>query len=394
MPTVFERIQRFNKDRLADIVPLKYHLMSLDPFRFFRGTCHLFYEDLSKKISWKDETKAWICGDLHLENFGSYKGDNRVVYFDVNDYDESILAPVSWEVVRLLTSIHVAALVLRLTGEQADELAHSCIAQYITALQSGKALAVEKETATGLLKGFLKTVALRSDREMVEKRTDAKKKKIIIDGQKYLSLDNKKEVIAQATKWFEAHHGKGKIKVHDAAFRIAGTGSLGLKRYVVLKEFIETGALHLVDIKESVPSSLLPYVKTKQPEWENEAERVKVLQKRGQYVQPAWMHTLEMDGAFFLLKELQPVEDKMDLSLCKGKTKRLSNIICTMAQLTASTQLRSSGRQGSSIADELIAFANDASKWEQKVLDYAKKYAVQVLKDYESCKEALEKAKK
>ena len=38
---------------------------------------------------------CWICGDLHIENFGSYKGDNRLVYFDLNDFDESILAPVS-----------------------------------------------------------------------------------------------------------------------------------------------------------------------------------------------------------------------------------------------------------------------------------------------------------
>src|SRR6185503_12736779 len=103
MPTPYERILAFNKDRVPELLQLKYRLMAEDPFRFFRGTCHLFYEDLAGKITWKDDTKAWICGDLHLENFGSYKGDNRVVYFDVNDYDESLLAPASWEFVRLLT---------------------------------------------------------------------------------------------------------------------------------------------------------------------------------------------------------------------------------------------------------------------------------------------------
>lgn len=387
MPTPFQRIQQFNEGRIPEMLQLKYQLMSQDAFRFFRGTCHLFYEDLSKKVNWKDDTKAWICGDLHLENFGSYKGDNRVVYFDVNDYDESILAPVTWEVVRALSSIHVASEVLGLSNEQAAELSRRYIETYITSLQSGKALAVEKETVKGLLKTFLVKVAKRSDKELIKKRAFINKKELKIDNIKALPLKNKRHVIKCAKEWLEVHYGKGSIKIHDAACRVAGTGSLGLRRYVVLKEIIATGELRLIDIKEAAPSSLLPYVSIKQPVWANEAERVKTLQKRGQYVQPAWLHTLEMDGIAFIAKELQPTEDKMDLNLCNGKTKRLSGIICNMAQLNASENLRSSGRQGSSIADELITFANEHPKWKQKVLDYAEKYALQVLKDYDSYKE-------
>ena len=26
---------------------------------------------------------SWLCGDLHLENFGSFNRDNRLVYFDM-----------------------------------------------------------------------------------------------------------------------------------------------------------------------------------------------------------------------------------------------------------------------------------------------------------------------
>jgi uncharacterized protein (DUF2252 family) len=386
MPTPFERILEFNKGRVPHILQLKYDLMAMDAFRFFRGTCHLFYEDLAKKITWKDDTKAWICGDLHLENFGSYKGDNRVVYFDVNDYDESILAPVTWEVVRMLTSIHVAADVLKLSKEQSVVLAENYIDTFIASIQGGKALAVEKETVKGLLKEFLEKVADRSDKELVKKRASLEKKRLKVDGIKFLPLSNRKDIMKAAKDWLEAHYGKGTIKIHDAAYRIAGTGSLGLRRYVVLKEIVATGEIRLIDIKESAPSSVLPYVPTPQPEWPNQAERIKTLQKRGQYVQPAWMHTLEIEGVSFVAKELQPTEDKMDLSLCKGKTKKLSDIICNMAHLNASENLRSTGRQGSSIADELIAFANDQKKWKQKVLAYAQKYAEQVLVDYNSFK--------
>src|SRR6202166_307112 len=81
--------------------------MSQNAFRFFRGTCHLFYEDLSKQNPLYQYPLTWICGDLHLENFGSYKGDNRLVYFDLNDFDEALLAPATWELARIITSIFV-----------------------------------------------------------------------------------------------------------------------------------------------------------------------------------------------------------------------------------------------------------------------------------------------
>ncbi|MFM6271696.1 MAG: DUF2252 family protein, partial [Dolichospermum sp.] len=75
-----------------------------DPFYFFRGTCHLFYEDLSENSGMNLAPLTWICGDLHLENFGSYKGNNRLVYFDINDFDEAVIAPCTWEIVRFITS--------------------------------------------------------------------------------------------------------------------------------------------------------------------------------------------------------------------------------------------------------------------------------------------------
>ena len=102
--SVSQRILAFNAALQQDRVQLKYQLLATDPFRFFRGTCHLFYEDLSK-VDLPESPNVWMCGDLHIENFGSFKGDNRLVYFDLNDCDEGILGPASWELVRIITSI-------------------------------------------------------------------------------------------------------------------------------------------------------------------------------------------------------------------------------------------------------------------------------------------------
>ena len=102
MSTLKERLTIFNQGLLPEKVQLKYEAMAENPFRFFRGTCHLFYEDLAAAEPLPLSPLAWICGDLHIENFGSYKGDNKLVYFDLNDFDEALLAPASYETVRIV----------------------------------------------------------------------------------------------------------------------------------------------------------------------------------------------------------------------------------------------------------------------------------------------------
>lgn len=386
MNTVTKKITAFNSNRNAELVKIKYGFISNDVFRFYRGTCHLFYEALAKNQYWKDGTHCWITGDLHLENFGTYKGDNRVVYFDMNDFDEALLAPATWEIARLLTSIHLAAKVLGFNEQLSDSLCHTYINAYVDVLLTGKPVVIEKETATGLLETFLKQVQQRQQKQFIQSKivSTASGWKILTDKKKMLPCpaENQQQVTEALNKWLRMHRPEQSLHVKHVCYRIAGTGSVGIQRYAALVEDKTLGRLHLIDIKEATPSSLLPYCSYRQPKWNSNAERIVTLQKRVQHVSPAFLHTLIINNSSFVVKELQPTQDRMDLALCKGKKNRLAGILITMAQVTASGQLRSGGRQKSSIADDMIAFATDHPKWKQPVLDYAKKYAKQVVKDY------------
>lgn len=390
MASVYERILAFNQDRDPGLVALKYRFLSTGPYRFFRGTDHLFYEDLSQNISWQDPTKAWTCGDLHLENFGSYKGDNRVVYFDMNDFDESLLGPVTWEVVRLLTSIYIGGKEIPYDDATAEALCKIYLDAYLQVLQSGKPLVIEKETADGLLSFFLEKVKLRKTRDLVKSKTVTRRGVIQLEliADKVLEAPDREKLMNFFEQWFVTIKSMNKYRPIDLAYRIAGTGSVGVKRYVILVLESDTGKYRLIDVKEAKPSSVKPFVPVEQPAWASEEERVITLQRRIQHVSPAMLHPLEIDGVGFVLKELQPTADRMDLSLCKGKLNKLSSILVTMAQITASGQLRSTGRQGSDIADALIAFGQGAASWKGLVLQYAKQYAKQVISDYQAyCKD-------
>src|ERR1700761_3883310 len=132
-----KRIIAFNESRIPKMRPLKYRLMLENPFRFFRGTCHLFYEDLAAATGFPAGPAGWICGDLHLENFGSYRSDNNQVYFDLNDFDEAILAPVTWEMVRLVCSIFLGFDALGIEKRKADKMVRLFFKSYTDTLKTG-----------------------------------------------------------------------------------------------------------------------------------------------------------------------------------------------------------------------------------------------------------------
>jgi uncharacterized protein (DUF2252 family) len=177
MLDVATTIAKFNAGRDPERLSMKYSLMRQSAFAFLRGTCHLFYERLQPGSVLDTAPNTWMCGDMHLENFGSYKGDNRLVYFDINDFDEACLAPGLYEIVRLLTSVLVAASDLHLTHAQALALCHTAVDAYGAALCFGKARWIEQETAEGMVRELFESLHKRSRVDHLNRRTELKGKK-------------------------------------------------------------------------------------------------------------------------------------------------------------------------------------------------------------------------
>lgn len=73
MNEISKTILSYNQGRLEQVLQIKYKAMCENAFRFFRGSCHLFYQRIKNEPVLLDSPNGWICGDLHLENFGSYR---------------------------------------------------------------------------------------------------------------------------------------------------------------------------------------------------------------------------------------------------------------------------------------------------------------------------------
>ena len=360
--------------------------MRSNTFVFYRGTCHLFYDDLPADSFLHQSPASWVCGDLHLENFGCYKADNRAIYFDINDFDEGALAPCLFDVSRLLTSIILASSELKTDEKTAQQLCKSFLNVYVKTIEEGTARLMERKLATGVLKDFLDSIKFRKRDDFINKRTvksDHERKLLINEKQLEVSKNLKEKIIDCMSEWAKNRENPSFYQVMNVAYRVAGTGSLGLERYILLVQGNGEKEHYLLDMKIANPSCLTPYLTLPQPTWQNEADRIIQIQQRMQIFPQALLHRIKFEQQWFLLKELQPSQDKIDLAACQGDIKELNSIITTFAEIVAWDQLRSSGRQGSATIDELIAFVETSNEWKKTLMTYSQDYAQQVQKDYQ-----------
>ena len=390
---LIKRIHKYNKSRSPELVRFKYEALAESPFRFFRGTCHLFYEDMPKKSFLLNSPHSWICGDLHLENFGSFKGDNRLAYFDMNDFDESFLGPCLLDVVRCCTSVFLATDLVKLQITDCHEPVRRFLKSYAETLATGNIRFVQKETATSeVIKELMDTVATRNRKELLEKKVDFKPKgpQLKIDGLKSIgaSKETKKRVKQTVEQWAKSNAKHPEFfDVFDVAERGIGTGSIGIERYLVLVNGKGSpDGLHALDLKETLPASALNYMNFKQPRWANEAARLIAIQRRVQASTPAFLNPIKLGKKWFVMKELQPLEDKVNFTDMEKSQEKLMNLLIEMGEIVAWNNLRSGGRQGSAIADTLIKFGEKLYKTEDEIIEYAEGYADTIRKYYKEYK--------
>jgi uncharacterized protein (DUF2252 family) len=138
----------------------------------------------------------------------------------------------------------------------------------------------------------------------------------------------------------------------------------------------------LLDMKQAQPSAMQSHLHIQQPAWSSEAERVVAIQERMQNISPALLSTALFNNESYVIKEMQPTADKINFETLQNRLNDMEDVLENMALLVASAQLRSSGRQGAAVADELIAFGRDSS-WIQTIIAYAGQYAQQVKTDYD-----------
>jgi uncharacterized protein (DUF2252 family) len=92
--------------REPDLIPVRHGRMMVSPFTFYRGAATVMAADLAPTPVAGLEVQ--LCGDAHLSNFGAFASPERVLLFDVNDFDETLPGPFEYDVKRMAASFTIA----------------------------------------------------------------------------------------------------------------------------------------------------------------------------------------------------------------------------------------------------------------------------------------------
>ena len=127
-PDSLELLARQEAQRLPWLVPVRHGRMAQNPFAFFRGAAAVMASDLARAPH--SGLMVQLCGDAHLLNFGFYGSPERSLLFDINDFDETHPGPFEWDVIRLATSLVLAARSLGLSEKQQGKVCRRSVRAY------------------------------------------------------------------------------------------------------------------------------------------------------------------------------------------------------------------------------------------------------------------------
>jgi hypothetical protein len=236
--TDYERwLRSFVEPNQADL-DYKYARMAdrNDPFPFFRGTYYRWAQTwLTACPAEANVPQVLSVGDLHVENFGTWRDSDGRLCWGVNDFDEADILPYTNDLIRLATSLLLA----KWTGAVDVKFGQACKAilnGYVENLEAGGVPYVLEE----------KNIELRQLAMAEDRNPTAFWKKLT----KLLADDPAEPTDAARLALLSDLPEQGLKPAIRFRPRV-GMGSLGKPRYVALVEW--SGSWIAREVKATIP---------------------------------------------------------------------------------------------------------------------------------------------
>ncbi|MFJ7292631.1 DUF2252 domain-containing protein [Streptomyces collinus] len=337
-PDAVSAVEESGRGRLPELAPLRVGRMTATPFAFLRGAAGLMAYDLARTPM--TGIRAQICGDAHAANFGLYGDARGGLVIDLNDFDETVPGPWEWDLKRLVASLVLAGRVAGADEDQCRKAAYDAAGAYrrtmrllarLPVLDAWNAIADEElvsHTDAHDLLGTLERVSEKA-RHNTSGRFAAKSTETTEDGgRRFVDSppvlrrvpDAEAAAVAASLEEYVGTLQEDRLPllaryaVHDVAFRVVGTGSVGTRSYVVLL-LDHRGEPLVLQVKEARASALVPHlVKAgfEAPEAGHEGRRVVMGQKRMQVVSDNLLGWTTVDGLPFQVRQFRNRKGSVD----------------------------------------------------------------------------------
>jgi len=215
----------------------KHEQMAEALFPFFRATFYRWVQVWPEVCAELDRVPHILSvGDLHVENFGTWRDSDGRLVWGVNDFDEAFLYPYTMDLVRLTTSALLAARAEHLTMKPKDAAA-TILAAYESVMDEGG-----RPFVLGESHGWLRAIA------------ESKLRDPVVFWKKMDSNPTAKGEIPESAREAIEHMLPEPGLPYRLARRRAGLGSLGRTRLVGIAEW--KGARVAREAKALLPSAL------------------------------------------------------------------------------------------------------------------------------------------
>ena len=343
------------RGRVPALVSIKYDRMAASPFGFFRGAVPVMACDLSLGPNTGIFTQ--LCGDAHVRNLGAFAAPDGRLVFDINDFDETIRGPFEWDVKRLATSLILAGREVGAKHSHCRDAALVCLSSYraqmhlfarmpvlqlarfmvhrlqtvepisqimrlaerATPLHNLDALTLPAAEARGHTTATSE-LPRRNQRARIFKsappdltRVHGATARLVLD-----SLATYAETLQPERRHFLAQYTP-----IDIAFKVVGTGSVGLRDYCIYMQGNGPKDPLFLQIKEEPASAYAPYL-GEQLEPRHQGRRVVDGQRAMQFQSDPFLGWTTIEGRDYLVRQLN--DHKGSIALDRAQVRRPARI--------------------------------------------------------------------
>jgi uncharacterized protein (DUF2252 family) len=339
-PSPINTIARSMRGRIPSLVTLKYERMLASPFGFFRGAVPVMAADLAALPN--TGILSQICGDAHVSNLGAYAAPDGRLIFDINDFDETCAAPFEWDLKRMATSLVLA-------GRQNQQKGSACRDAVFILAQSYRRLAAslartpivelaryqvhrlervtpvsdalrkaQRETPLSTLDRF--TVEIEGGTSGLARRRFKEEPPLLTR----LPQAQARAVLASFAMYRnnllpERRHFLDQYVPVDVAFKVVGTGSVGLRDYLVYLEGNGPNDPLFLQIKEEPGSAYAPYLAVHgATHTTHQGQRVAEGQRAMQWQSDPFLGWTTIAHRDYLVRQLNDHKASVDLEALQG----------------------------------------------------------------------------
>jgi uncharacterized protein (DUF2252 family) len=385
--------------RIPQLLPVKFARMKVSPFAFFRGAVSIMAADLGRLPS--SCLNVQLCGDAHVQNLGSFATPDGKLVFDLNDFDETIRGPWEWDVKRMAASIVLAGQEASHNRSECRDAAETFVESYCRSIIEFSQVPIlqvarhqiRREKHIQPIHAALRQSERARPLDLLMKLTEPDS-----HGQpRFRDLrplfwrirgHQAKEILGVLGSYRkslapERRHLFDLFRAIDVGFKVVGTGSVGLRDYVVLFEGNGVEDPMFLQIKQEVRSAYADFLP--EPALHHQGRRAAEGQRAIQPISDLLLGWTTIGNHHYLVRQLNDHKGSIDLQKLRGAGLK------SLARVAGELLARGHARSGD--ACEISGYCGSGVKMAKALRDFACEYADQTEADYGAFVAAIKSGK-